>query len=196
MRWYTHGDPLIHLRSRPGEPLLCAVEGCGQPTIGRGWCKLHYNRWVKHGDVAADVPHRNRPKVCGVEGCLKPYKASGYCQMHLQRLRRHGDLGRGRPHRSVHPSGYVLLFVGREAPGNRAGYIFEHRVVMEGLIGRPLLRHENVHHVNGDRADNRPQNLELWSSTQPSGQRVVDKVRWAREIIALYGDLVDRMAQQ
>lgn len=39
------------------------------------------------------------------------------------------------------------------------------------------------------RADNRPANLELWSSFQPPGQRVQDKVVYAREILARYGDL-------
>lgn len=57
---------------------------------------------------------------------------------------------------------------------------------MEQMIGRPLLPHENVHHLNGVRHDNRPENLELWSTMQPTGQAVTDKVRFAWEIIALY----------
>jgi hypothetical protein len=61
---------------------------------------------------------------------------------------------------------------------------------MSICIGRPLFTHENVHHRNGNRSDNRLENLELWSSSQPPGQRVEDKVTWAREIIELYGDLI------
>lgn len=61
-----------------------------------------------------------------------------------------------------------------------------HRVVMEEVLGRPLLPDETVHHINGIRTDNRPENLELWSSRHPKGQRVEDKVAWAIDLLKLY----------
>ena len=93
---------------------------------------------------------------------------------------------KGRKWRPINPNGYT----------HSTGYIrlhfrggktrFQHQVVMEEMLGRPLRKGENVHHKDGNRIHNNPSNLELWVKKQPPGQRVIDKVDFAIEILRLY----------
>ena len=59
--------------------------------------------------------------------------------------------------------------------------------MMEKMLGRELTKDETVHHKNGKRSDNRPENLELWSSRHCKGARVADQIAWALETLRLYG---------
>lgn len=88
--------------------------------------------------------------------------------------------------------GYKLIWVPDHPRCNSDGRVQEHRLVMEAHIGRHLLPTENVHHKNGIRGDNRIENLELWSRSQPYGQRVSDKIAWAIEFLGQHGYTVDK----
>lgn len=78
--------------------------------------------------------------------------------------------------RRKHKSGYVYVMVDEDDPmrcmAGRDPYVFEHRLVLARHLGRPLTPIETVHHRNGDRLDNRLENLELWAINHSNGQRV------------------------
>ncbi len=86
-------------------------------------------------------------------------------------------MNRGKPY--IGRGGYVYV-------RDNGKLVAQHRLVMEEHLQRPLWPDERVHHLNGDRTDNRVENLELWSVRQPSGQRVEDKLTYAREILRRY----------
>jgi hypothetical protein len=59
---------------------------------------------------------------------------------------------------------------------------------MTEMLGRALTKGETVHHKNGVRHDNRPENLELWVKAHPPGQRVSELIAFAHEILERYAD--------
>lgn len=196
-RWRRHGDVAYDGRL---PATGCSVVGCSLPHHGKGLCSVHAYRERRWGrdDPRFGLPveaGRRSPRLrpvnggtCSVETCDKPSAAKGWCSAHYTRWRRYGDpeaassYGTGTTDRN----GYRVVYRPGHPNAKHSGQILEHRLVMSDHLGRPLAADENVHHKNGDRLDNRIENLELWVKSQPPGQRVQDKIEWAVALLQRY----------
>lgn len=173
---------------------ICIIEDCYEYVKGNGYCKSHYEKDRKYGDplhqgLIGRPP--NPRKTCSVTDCTKVSEALGFCVAHYTKFRRFGDplgskprevkYGRTESGERITSEGYV------DAKDDEGKWVREHKLVMESVIGRELYPHEQVHHMNGQRDDNRIDNLELWSISQPPGQRVTDKIEWAISYLEQYG---------
>jgi hypothetical protein len=178
----------------------CAVEACGSPVAARGLCSRHYKaerrptctrtgcerRAARRGLCQTCYDdERLRGRQCSVAGCERQQRARGWCALHYNRWLVEGDPGEPQSRRD-YGAGRVDVHGYRWISANGRARR-EHHVVMEQVLGRRLRPFETVHHRNGLRADNRPENLELWAFAHPPGARVEDLVDW---VVNEYADRV------
>lgn len=133
----------------------------------------------------------SRQEICIMDDCFQKTHGPKYCSKHYRRFLKYNDPSVSK-FKTVRPAGTGGItsggYIRIQHPNKSGKTILEHRWIMEQFIGRELLIFENVHHKNGDRKDNRIENLELWIKKQPVGQRVGDILNWAQDIIKLYGE--------
>jgi len=172
---------------------MCAC-GCGQQIIPQPFHRYHPVRYKIGHAQKAGICRRGTGKIkvatpetlCGC-GCgqrlttwltsqgIPKYPRSKDGRFYLWEHR--PCPGRGDKHpnwtggRFKTGNGYFTVYNPTHPHKDKKGYVLEHRLVMEQMLGRRLEPHEQVHHKNGRRDDNRPENLELWRVSQPAGVR-------------------------
>ena len=190
---------------RAKEERKCEVPGCNRKHAALGYCAAHYVRFKNDRELDRPLQKRqvrDESRVCYIADCKNPVDSWDMCSTHSKRMRegrqvdkwvRSPKIAKGEWGRWIwNKAGYRLRYGPKPEAGEKRLLQMEHRYVMEKHLGRPLKSHENVHHVNGIRDDNRLANLEVWSVMQPSGQRVADRIEWAKQILEEYEFVVTR----
>jgi hypothetical protein len=173
-------------------PLTKNCEHCGKP--------FHY----KHSQAAraryCSLSCRGAAKtdrasvtkiceICGTPFSALPSRKSRLGKTYCSRICANKGIAKSKDKGGhLNKSGYRII--------RRDGdYILEHRYIMQQYLGRALYVNENVHHKNGQRADNRLENLELWVKPQVPGQRLEDVIEWMTSFLSLYGYAVTKHSQ-
>lgn len=132
--WVTGRTPVAYDEAR-----LRSLASQEMSTAEIGEAMGHSEEWARRRMVELDLPR--------LPGKARPS---------------HNVFWRGG--RSVDKHGYVLIHGVDHPHATKAGYVREHRLVMEGVLGRYLKPGEVVHHIDGDPGNNAPANLRLYRS--------------------------------
>jgi predicted nucleic acid-binding Zn ribbon protein len=162
--WYKSGDAKLY----PGRECPVCHSNFSAKSVKQKFCS---SKCAGIGKSKSQGPRTC--KACGAEIEHTRYSAV-YCSAECRRIGiRHAWTTRAKSAgtKRTNSYGYILVKVDQRT------WRQEHRIVMEQKLGRPLGRQEKVHHINGIRSDNRPENLEVWENAHPPGTRKLDDVK-------------------
>lgn len=190
-RRFIYGHACLKGEGEPRQPDQICACGCGKPLAPyRRYTSLYLAGHHLRGKASSkkiiplpeeipsgicecgcggktEIAPKTRPKKREFEGYPMPYM-SYHSPAGIKARAKMSESPRWKGGRTLTKHGYIMVNMGEGKVD------LEHRVVMANELGRPLTSEEEVHHLNGNRNDNRVSNLELWIKPQPTGIRASD----------------------
>jgi hypothetical protein len=153
--------------SRVANP-ICSLVGCNDALKSRGYCSRHLDQFYTYGRIISIERIYDPTKKCSVEGCNRNHRSNGFCSGHHNQYRRHGTIvrvnldqwGKG----EIVKGRYMFLKKPEHINADARGYVKKSNIVWETHTGHVVTPPELIHHKNGDKKDDRFENLELFAS--------------------------------
>ena len=129
------------------------------------------------------------------EGVSRSYQYSvfecGVCGKRIEKIRKDGIKAQACSHKCartgkergaykerVEISEYLYLYLPKHPNATKSGYVAEHRAVVEKILGRYLKKKEVIHHINGNKHDNRLENLEVMTASEHNTLHAIKRKRY------------------
>lgn len=168
--------------------MKCSIDNCNKKARNYGLCNTHASYARRHGLLP-------NAKKCSIDDCNNYAYCKGFCSSHYQRFKKYGDpiapsiktrdfkcsLGTIRKER---PSDNPYLVIKISETGDKStDWVYHHRYIMEQHLGRKLKRNEYVHHKNGNKQDNRLENLAITDSTRHARHHFSEPRKFTDEML-------------
>lgn len=169
---WQHGKSFSEQQKPMREKKYCSVDGCHSVHFGKGYCRKHYIKNIvqpkEMAERAERSPHtKDKCTSTGIETyrcafCGKEFHA--YIRTNRKLPKFCSQKCAGMFHRKpfIIKKGYKKVLLPAHPRSDKKGYVFEHIVILESVLCRPICNGEECHHIDGNRMNNSPDNLILF----------------------------------